>query len=175
MRRKKKKQGKHVFLVSFLLGVVFLFFLWNWKIVINVPLEDQNSGEVLGNGCEVAALSMLLQYHSFPVNKNQLASLLDYVPLKYDNGEYGNPHDGFVGDINGGNYAMGVSVEPIERVAKKIVGDTKKIYAGNQISFKEVIGQVKRGNPVWVITTVTILMAIKIDPFPKSNLKLFIN
>jgi uncharacterized protein YvpB len=122
--------------------------------LINVPLEKQNDGEKLGNGCEVTALSMLLQYHGYDVNKNQLADLLDYVPVKVSDTLHGNPHDGFVGDIQGGLNAMGVAVEPIEKVANKIINGRQKIEAGNGVPFSVIEEQISRSNPVWIITTV---------------------
>ena len=50
--------------------------------LLDVPLEDQYGGEVaMENGCEITALSMLLNYYGYGTDKNELADLLDFVPL----------------------------------------------------------------------------------------------
>ena len=71
------------------------------KIVLDVPLESQFDDVALENGCEVTALSMLLQYYGYDTDKNELADELDYQPLYTESGNHGNPHLGFVGDITG--------------------------------------------------------------------------
>lgn len=69
------------------------------KVQMDVPLENQFDEPSLQNGCEITALSMLLKYYGYPVNKNQLAEQLNYVPLKVDDTYYGDPNEGFVGNI----------------------------------------------------------------------------
>lgn len=122
--------------------------------LIDVVLENQNDLPVLGNGCEITALSMLLNYHGYAVNKNELADILDYVPLKIDENTHGNPKDGFVGDITGGFNAMGVGVEPISLVAEKKISKKQNLFFGRNIPFEIVENQVYSGNPVWVTTTI---------------------
>lgn len=125
--------------------------------LIDVPLENQNTGKVpLENGCEITALSMLLNYYSYQTNKNDLANLLNYVPVYEDKDKNirGNPHEGFVGNIYGGLEAMGVAVEPIAEVAEEVVEGSQNIVATSGTSFKELREVVATGAPVWVITTV---------------------
>lgn len=121
---------------------------------IDVPLENQNEGQPLGNGCEITSLSMLLRYYGYATNKNQLAELLEYVPVKVTNELYGNPHDGFVGDISGGFDAMGVAVEPIAKVAETIVQDEYTVMTEKHLSFKDLEKLIHKKIPVWVQTTV---------------------
>lgn len=125
--------------------------------LIDVPLENQNEGETpLENGCEVTALSMLLNFYDYDTDKNQLADLLNYVPLYEDEAQtiHGNPHEGFVGNIYEGYDAMGVAVEPISDVAEKIISDQQKVVASSETSFAELAKVVQSGTPVWVVTTV---------------------
>ncbi|MFM2488745.1 C39 family peptidase [Enterococcus avium] len=50
--------------------------------LLDVPLEDQYGGEIMmENGCEITALSMLLNYYGYETDKNELVDLLDFVPL----------------------------------------------------------------------------------------------
>lgn len=145
--------------IFFILTILFVLAIKKYDTkpvshLINVPLENQNSDEKLGNGCEITALSMLLKYEGYKVNKNELAEILEYVPVKIDANTYGNPRDGFVGNIYGGLDAMGVFVEPIAKVAKTVVKKEKEIVFGEEIPFSKIEDQVKNGNPVWVLTTV---------------------
>lgn len=125
--------------------------------ILDVPIEDQFDEPELDNGCEVTALSMLLRFYGFDTDKNQLADKLDYVPLyDEDTGYYGNPADGFVGDIEGGDEAMGVGVEPITRVAAEVVGDQYQIHSGRETSLEKLLIEVDSGTPVWIIATVEL-------------------
>lgn len=121
---------------------------------LDVPLESQFSGDALDNGCEVTALSMLLRYYGYDTNKNKLANELDYQPLYTESGKHGNPHLGFVGDITGGDEAMGVAVEPIAKLAKKYVTDTYQVVSSKKTSFNEIMKIVADNTPVWIVATV---------------------
>lgn len=124
-------------------------------IQLDLPLEKQDAKpSPLENGCEITALSMLLNYYGYDVNKNSLAKKLDYVPFKTGEDTYGNPQKGFVGNIYGGDEAMGVFVQPIAKVAKEIVGDEFEVVAGTELSFGEVLNTVQNNIPVWVLVTV---------------------
>lgn len=125
------------------------------QVLLDVPLENQNTGDALGNGCEVTALSMLLRYYGVDTNKNALAEQLSYQPLNTDSGNRGDPRQGFVGDITGGNEAMGVGVEPIQQVAAKNVPAGYQVVASRkQLSFDQLIAVVATKTPVWVIATI---------------------
>ena len=125
--------------------------------LIDVPLENQNTGSIpLENGCEVTALSMLMNYYDYGTDKNELADLLNYVTVYENEAEdiRGNPHEGFVGNIYEGYDAMGVAVEPIAQVAEEIVGTNQEVVASSDTSFSELVNLIQAGTPVWVVTTV---------------------
>lgn len=125
--------------------------------LIDVPLENQNAGTTpLENGCEVTALSMLLNYYDYETDKNELADLINYVPVYEDEAAAirGNPHEGFVGNIYTGLDAMGVAVEPVAEVARHIVDSSQTIVASSKTSFEDLAEIVEEGTPVWVVTTV---------------------
>ncbi len=131
--------------------------------MIDVPLENQFDEPALENGCEITGLSMLLQYHGFDTNKNELADLLDYVPVYTEEGFRGDPHEGFVGDIVSGDNAMGVAMEPIAKVAQEVVGDRFEIVASSSTPFAEIESLVRAGSPVWVLTTVDFRIPTEAD------------
>lgn len=124
------------------------------KVVLDVPLEDQFADEALDNGCEVTALSMLLRYYGYQTTKNELAEDLDYQPLYTESENHGDPHLGFVGDITGGDEAMGVAVEPIAKLAQEYVGDDYRVVSSKQTPFNQIMQVVAEGQPVWIVTTV---------------------
>ncbi len=117
-------------------------------------LEDQFADEALDNGCEVTALSMLLRYYGYQTTKNELAEDLDYHPLYTESENHGDPHLGFVGDITGGDEAMGVAVEPIAKLAQEYVGDDYRVVSSKQTPFNQIMQVVAEGQPVWIVATV---------------------
>lgn len=121
------------------------------EILLDVPLLNQMDSPRLYNGCEVTSLAMILQYNGLNVTKNQLAEEVVRTPLNYDNGEYGNPNIGFVGNMEDGP-GLGVYHGPIYALAQ--------IYSDNVIDltnqpFSSLLEQVAEGHPVWIITTST--------------------
>jgi uncharacterized protein YvpB len=126
------------------------------SIQLDVPLENQFDPETLGNGCEVTALSMVLNYYGIETNKNELADKLNYVPLYVDDTHRGDPRVGFVGNIYGGDAAMGVAVEPIAKVAKQMVGDAYQVISGREKTFDEIIEVLRQGAPIWIIATLEL-------------------
>lgn len=134
------------------------------SIVLDVPLENQFEDDPLENGCEVTALSMLLKFYGYDTDKNQLADELTYVPFTTESDNYGNPHEGFVGDIEAGELAMGVAVEPIAQLAKRYVADSYQVVAGDgKYSFDELLRQVQNGKPVWIVATVDLQVPTEED------------
>ncbi|WP_040206156.1 C39 family peptidase [Neobacillus jeddahensis] len=122
------------------------------SIQLDVPLLNQMDQPKLYNGCEVTSLAMMLNFHGVEVTKNELANNIKTVPLTYNNGQKGNPHTGFVGDMVNGP-GLGVYNEPVLELAQKYVGD-KAVNLTNR-SFSEVLEKVGQGLPVWIITTTT--------------------
>jgi uncharacterized protein YvpB len=119
---------------------------------LNVPLYMQMSFPRLYNGCEVTSLSMVLNYNGYHVTKNELAASIHTVPLHYQNGDYGNPNVGFVGDMQDGP-GLGVYHRPILELARKYAGEKAEDLTGEP--FSRILEQVALRRPVWVITTST--------------------
>lgn len=116
--------------------------------MIDAPQIAQNPE--LPRGCEVTSLAMLLQQAGVNVGKMTLANKIAKVP--YQSGSYyGNPNDGFVGNMETLNEpGLGVNHGPLLQLAK--------YYLPNQIvdltgrSFDTVLNQLRAGIPVMVIT-----------------------
>jgi uncharacterized protein YvpB len=121
-------------------------------LVKDVPLLQQKPE--LDRGCEVTSLAMVLQHAGVEIDKMELAEKIRKVdtPYKKENGVYyyGNPNDGFVGDIyTFDKMGYGVYHKPVADLAEKylpggIVDLTEK-------PFKDVLSYVAKGKPVWII------------------------
>ena len=121
------------------------------RMVLNVPLIDQMDDPKLYNGCEVTSLAMVLNYNGIGVTKSELADNIETVPFQYDNGEHGNPNDGFVGSVSGGTSpGLGVYHGPIYNLAKQYADNVYDLTGSN---FDTVVNKVEEGHPVWTITT----------------------
>lgn len=134
--------------------------------LLDVPLENQFAGDVpLENGCEITALSMLLQFYGYKTNKNELAEKLAYVPVYEDeeNDIHGDPRSGFVGNIYEGYLAMGAFVEPIAKVAKSVVQSDYRVVSSSNTDFYSLLQQVMNGVPVWIVTTVDFVIPTESD------------
>ncbi|TRZ37232.1 hypothetical protein CEQ21_17385 [Niallia circulans] len=110
----------------------------------------------LPRGCEVTALAMLLQYAGVNVDKMTLAEEVTKNTTAYEvvNGTiyYGNPNDGFVGDMYSlEGPGLGVYHKPIAELAKKYLPGAIVDFTGSD--FDTVKEQLSDGRPVWVITT----------------------
>lgn len=118
----------------------------------NVPLIQQKPE--LDRGCEVTSLAMVLQHAGVDVDKMELAEKIKKVdtPYKNENGTYyyGNPNDGFVGDIyTFDNMGYGVYHGPVAELAEKYLpGRIEDISGG---TFDELLAKVEKGKPVWII------------------------
>ena len=113
----------------------------------------------LPRGCEVTSLSMLLGYHGIEINKMELAAKVKKNPRKHkiinDKVHYGNPHNGFVGDMKSfENPGLGVYHQPIAQLAKEYIDpQLVRDFTGND--FSEIIRQLNEKRPVWVIINAT--------------------
>ncbi|MGM0805743.1 MAG: C39 family peptidase [Bacillota bacterium] len=125
--------------------------------VPDVPLILQKPE--LDRGCEVTALAMLLQHAGVEVDKMELAKNIkkDPTPYKNENGTYyyGNPNDGFVGDIyTFDKMGYGVYHEPVAELAEKYLPGKIQDLSGT--SFEDaVLKPLSDGKPVWIITNAT--------------------
>lgn len=124
-------------------------------VKINIPPQSQMPQ--LYNGCEVTSLSMLLTAAGHPIGKMELAQQIkkDTTPIQYDDAgdiiAWGDPHKGFVGDIQGDNLGYGVYHEPIADLLNSIMPGQAKDLTG--VSFDEILKRVDAGKPVMVWTT----------------------
>lgn len=104
----------------------------------------------LPRGCEVTSLAMMLQHAGVKVSKMTLAKEVKKVPF-YKNGYYGNPYDGFVGDMTTFNRpGFGVYHGPIASLAEKYLPGQIINLTGKEI--REIYKMIDLGRPVWVIT-----------------------
>jgi uncharacterized protein YvpB len=117
------------------------------SILLSVPALMQFPE--LPRGCEVTSLAMLLNFAGVPVDKLTLADEITKVPYLSD-GYYGNPHQGFVGNMFSYN-------EPGLAVYHEVIEDLANQYLPNQIEnisgdpFSSVQKKLNEGKPVWVI------------------------
>lgn len=137
--------------------------LWEANVSLNmaqplkVPLIMQFPE--LPRGCEVTALAMLFEYRGQKISKMKLAEEVkkDPTPYKVDQSGrvyYGNPYDGFVGDMyNMANNGYAVYHGPIAELGTTYFGDKLIDLTGG--SFEDVLYFVAQGNPMWVITNAT--------------------
>lgn len=122
-------------------------------IMLKVPLIKQLPE--LPRGCEVTSLAMILKYRGIDVDKMQLAKEVkkDLTPYSVDEKgkiHYGNPYEGFVGDMyDKSKNGYGVYHGPIVELAQSYFGNKAIDLTG--LEFEEVLYMVQQGNPVWVI------------------------
>jgi uncharacterized protein YvpB len=115
----------------------------------------------LRNGCEVTSLAMLLQHLGHPIAKTELAARLakDPTPARYDaQGRliaWGDPNDGFVGDITGRKIGFGVYHAPLARLLDSVLPGRALDLSGSH--FDDVLGHMAKTRiPVVVWTTVPL-------------------
>ncbi|WP_027409578.1 C39 family peptidase [Anoxybacteroides tepidamans] len=125
-------------------------------VLLDVPIISQLPE--LPRGCEVTSLAMLLEDAGVKVDKLMLAQQIrkDPTPFQRRNGKvyFGNPHDGFVGDMYSlTKPGLGVYNEPIEELAKKYLPN--KIVNLTGSDFSELQQYLSNGSPIWIITNST--------------------
>lgn len=127
------------------------------KLILDVPVIKQLPE--LPRGCEVTSLAMLLKYRSIDVDKMQLAKEVkkDLTPYSVDSAgkiHYGNPYEGFVGDMyDKSKNGYGVYHGPIAELARQYSKNAVADLTG--LEFEEILYMIQIGNPVWVITNIT--------------------
>ncbi|PTO37849.1 peptidase C39 [Enterococcus mundtii] len=124
------------------------------QVLLDVPLENQFDEPALENGCEVTALSMLLRFYGYETTKNQLAEQLNYVPVFNADGTHGDPNEEFVGEIWGGDWAMGVYVPPIATLAQEIVQTDYHTEPQTDANLTDIKTALKEEKPVWASVTI---------------------
>jgi uncharacterized protein YvpB len=125
------------------------------KVVLDVPLIKQNPE--LKYGCEVTSLAMVLRYAGVNVDKMTLAKEVkkDNDPnIRNQNGDivsWGNPADGFVGDMTGKTIGYAVFDEPITELMENYLPERAINLTGRP--FDELLKYVENKRPVVVWTT----------------------
>jgi uncharacterized protein YvpB len=120
---------------------------------IEVPLISQLPELV--RGCEVTSLAMLLQHAGVDVGKMELAKNVkkDPTPYQLTKGavSFGNPNDGFVGDMYSfNNMGYGVYHGPIAELAEKYLPGQILDLSGEPFE-DAVLAPLSNERPVWVI------------------------
>lgn len=125
------------------------------KKLINVPLVRQNPE--LKYGCEVTSLAMMLKYAGADTNKMKLFREIkkDPDPLKRSSRgdilSWGNPAEGFVGDMTGRHAGYAVFDKPmVDLINRYLPGRAVNLTGKN---FDEVLTHVSKGYPVVIWTT----------------------
>lgn len=123
------------------------------EITLEAPLIQQLPE--LPRGCEITSLAMLLSYNDIHVDKMTLAQEIQMNPAvferKGDKVYFGNPNNGFVGDMYSLHTpGLGVYHKPIAELAKQYAGDMT-VYDFTGEDFQLIKEQLSLGRPVWVI------------------------
>ena len=127
------------------------------KIKINVPQLMQLPE--LPRGCEVTSLAMIFEYYGKKTDKMELAQNIkkDTTPYQVDEKgriHYGNPYEGFVGDMyNVDNAGYGVYHKPIAELASRYFKD--KVIDLTGLEFQDILYFLSKGYPIWVVTNST--------------------
>lgn len=126
------------------------------EILIDAPVLSQLPE--LDRGCEVTSLAMLLRHAGIQADKMVLAKQIKKDPTRFSRIDgityFGNPNDGFVGDIyTFAKSGLGVYHKPVAALAESYLPGRVLDLSGE--SFDDVITQLAKGKPVWVITNST--------------------
>lgn len=130
--------------------------------MIDAPIVLQNPE--LFNGCEITALTMLLQFYGINKNKMELLPEMKKDPteiqfnrdgtIKY----WGHPNAGFVGDITGKEKGFGIYHAALFVLLKKYIPTGVDL---TESSFGELEQQVANGIPVLAWTTVNFTVPLE--------------
>ncbi len=123
--------------------------------MLNVVLINQNPE--LRYGCEVTSLAMVLQYAGVKTNKMDLYHSIQKDPdpiIRSPKGDilhWGNPADGFVGDMTGRRAGYAVfDIPMIALINQKLPGRALNL---TKQPFERILEHVSSGHPVVVWTT----------------------
>jgi len=125
-------------------------------VILDVPIIKQLPE--LPRGCEVTSLAMLLQHAGLKVDKMILAKQIkrDPTPYQKKHGKvyFGNPNDGFVGDMYTLNKpGLGVYHKPIKELAEQYLPNQIVDLTGSE--FTELQKFLSKGMPIWIIINST--------------------
>lgn len=102
--------------------------------------------------CETAALATVLNYYGVNVTEDQIISKMPFDKTKHQENIWGDPDQGFVGDINGksGDVSYGIHWNPMKKVASNWM-KAEVLKAGK---VEDLVDQLNNKRPViiWVYT-----------------------
>lgn len=125
------------------------------SVMLDAPVFRQHPE--LPSGCEITSLSMLLHYAGVPKTKMELLPdmMRDETPLKYNaDGSiryWGNPNNGFVGDITRKSRGFGIYHAALLPLLQKHLPEGTDL---TRSSFERLEEQLSQGKPVLVWTTI---------------------
>lgn len=140
-------------------------------VLLDVPIISQTPE--LTCGCEITCLAMMMQYAGINADKMALAQNIkkDETPLIMDNyGNtviWGNPNDGFVGDITGKQKGFGVYPKPMIQLMEKYMPGRTLNLTG--YSFEALTDSIKQGRPVIVWVTIDFQYPDKYEEWSKNG------
>lgn len=142
------------------------------KVIIDVPLISQLPELI--NGCEVTSLTMMLNYNGVTISKNALAKQVkrDTTPIvKNSSGDiikWGDPNDGFVGDLEGDN-GSGYAIYPkaLLPLANKYLKNNAKDLSGENVD--TLIKYISEKRPVLVWVTADFSVPDDFITWTKNN------
>jgi uncharacterized protein YvpB len=124
------------------------------QAMLDIPVIAQNPE--LKNGCEVTSLAMLLQHAGHSVDKMTLARQVKKDPerIVQQNGDikkWGDPAEGFVGDMTGKKKGFAVYNKPLEELLRHYMGERTVNLTGE--SYETLLDSVAAGYPVVIWAT----------------------
>jgi uncharacterized protein YvpB len=143
----------------------------NKAVLLDAPIISQKPE--LSSGCEVTSLAMLLQYAGVKVDKMTLAQNIkkDETLIAFDeNGNitrWGNPNDGFVGDITGQNEGFAVYPKPMLQLMEQYLPGKSVNLTSHP--FETLLKSIEQGRPVIVWVTVDFQYPDKYEEWKKND------
>jgi uncharacterized protein YvpB len=126
----------------------FVFVSEPKKVVLSVPSYKQTNSKA----CNLVAARMILAYKGIHKSETQIYSEIakDSTVCDAENNTWGNPHVGFVGDINGnhdcasGQRGYGVYWGPVSNYLS-VNGVSNQVFSG--ISVSDLAKEIEKGRP----------------------------
>ncbi len=144
------------------------------SFLLDVPIIPQKPE--LMSGCEVTSLAMVLQYAGINVDKMTLAKKMrkDKTPVVLDEKgnikKWGNPNEGFVGDITGKNKGFAVYNIPMMELMDQYLHNRAVDLTGKP--FESLIKSIDEKHPVIVWATIDFNPPEKYEAWEKNGTKI---
>ena len=150
------KNKRNLGIILLLIGMFCLTTQAGHKVLIEgVPLINQHPE--LPTGCELTALTMLLQHQGIQVTKQQIAKEVKRVPTPYSyKGKLygGDPSQGFVGDPFSSR-GFGVYKDALLPLIEKYLPGRSEDLSGGD--FSQIYAALDEGKPVLLWCTISML------------------